>query len=163
MFKLNPQKSYKVVVWVDNKKQGILQMKGGEIDIVVPKKGLTVLEIKDVEIETHFQNQILGEKPSWKNGYKEYELGNARFMILNVGSLDTKAYVYLRDDDTKFKKVELLEKLENGTIISHVDASFPYEFTLNVPASVDGITLKIIGTSTEGDTISGDWISLTKK
>jgi hypothetical protein len=83
-------------------------------------------------------------------------------MILNVGSLDTKAYVYLRDDDTNFKKVQLMEKLENGTIISHVDASFPYEFTLNVPASVDGITLKIIGTTIKGDTISGDWISLTK-
>jgi hypothetical protein len=163
ILKLNPQKSYKVVVWVDNKKQGILQMKGGEIDIIVPKKGLTVLEIKDVEIETNFQNKILGGKPSWKNGYKEYEVGNARFMILNVGSLDTKAYVYLRDDDTKFKKVELMEKLENGTIISHVDASFPFEFTLNVPASVDGITLKIIGTTTEGNIISGDWISLTKK
>ncbi len=163
ILKLNPQKSYKVVVWVDNKKQSILIMKGGKIEIDVPKKGLTVLEINDVEIETNFQNQILSGKPSWKNGYKEDDVGNARFMILNVGSLDTKAYVYLRDDDTKFKKVELMEKLENGTIISHVDASFPYEFTLNVPASVDGIKLKIVGTTREGNIVSGDWISLTKK
>jgi hypothetical protein len=160
---LDPKKSYDVVVWIDNKKQKLLTMEGGEIEIVVPKKGLTVLEIKDVEIEANFQNQILGEKPSWENGYKEHDVGNARFMILNVGSLDTRAYVYLRDDDSKFKKVELLEKLENGTIISHFDAFFPYEFTLGVPKNVDEITLKIVGTTIEGDTISGDWISLTKK
>jgi hypothetical protein len=163
ILKLNPQKSYEVAVWVDNKKQSILKMKGGKMEIDVPKKGLTVLEIKEVEIETNFQKQILRAKPSWKNGYKEDEVGNARFMILNVGALATKAYVYLREDDTKFKKVELMEKLENGTIISHVDASFPYEFTLNVPPSVDGITLKIVGTTRDGDIVSGDWISLTKK
>ncbi len=163
ILKLDPQKSHDVVIWVNNKMQKTLKMKGGKMDIDVPKKGLTVLEIKDVEIETNFQNQILGEKPSWKNGYKEYDVGNACFMILNVGSLDTKAYVYLRDDDTKFTKVELIEKLEDGTIISHVDTSFPYEFTLNIPATVEGITLKIIGTKSNGDIISGDWISLTKK
>jgi len=163
LLNLDPQKSYEVAVWIDNKEQGLLTMEGGGIEIVVPNNGLTVLEIKDVEIVTNIQNQILEEKPSWKNGYKEYEVGNARCMILNVGSLDTRAYIYLRDDDSKFKKVELLEKLENGAIISHVDSFFPYEFTLNVPLSVDEITLKITGITIEGDTISGDWISLTKK
>lgn len=84
-------------------------------------------------------------------------------MMLNVGSLETRAYVYLRDDDSKFKKAELLEKLENGNIINHVDAFFPYEFTLDVPISVDEISLKIVATTIEGDTIAGDWNSLTKK
>ncbi len=159
---LDPQKSYEVVVWIDNEKQEHLRMEGGEIEIIVPKDGLTVLEIKDVEMETNIQNQLLGRLPSWENGYKESDVGNARFMIINVGSLETKAYVYLRDDDSKFKKVELLEKHENGTLIRHVDAFFPYEFTLDIPLSVDEITLKIIGTTIEGDTIAGDWISLTK-
>ena len=162
LLNLDPEKTYNIELWINNKKQGSKTTKGDKIEVVVPENGLTVLKINDVKIKTILQEKIVTEERAWKHGYQESEVGNARFMIINVGSFDTNAYVYLRDDDSKFKKVELLEKRMDGSQMSYVDTSFPFEFTLNVPANTNKVSLKIIGTTIEGDTIPGEWVNLSK-
>ena len=135
---------------------------GNPCEGVNPANGLTAIEIEDVVINTEIQEKLNTPVAAWKNGYAESKIGDARFMIINAGHFTTKAFVYLREDDSVYKQVTLLVKRDNKEMIQFEDNHFPFEFTLDVTNKDQVISLKINGITNKGQSKQGEWIMLSR-
>ena len=53
---------------------------------------------------------------------------------IQLGELGNRAYIYLRDDDSKVSSFELTYTDSNGQQQTLSDSEFPYELTVELPA-----------------------------
>ena len=162
ILKFDENRTYQVRVRVNNDRVDPIAMQGHELTIKVPANGLTAIEIEDVAIDTKIQEKLNLPAVAWKNGYAESKTGDARMMIINAGNYATKAFVYLREDDSVYKEVTLSMKRNDDKIIQLKDKHFPYEFTLDINNNDQAISFKISGITNTGGSIEGDWITLSK-
>jgi hypothetical protein len=128
--------------------------------VTVPPMGLTAVEIEGLIITPKFQDRLVGAKASdaWRTDYAEVAHGHARAMILNFGPAATTAYVYLQDDDSKFKEVTLSYTVA-GKRATITDAAYPFEFTVPLARDASAFhfqlsTRALDGRSTESGTVS---------
>jgi len=71
-------------------------------------------------------------------------------MILNFGPAATTAFVYLQADDSKFKEVTLSYTV-GGQRAALTDASFPFEFTVPIPAGATSFDFEVTATTLSGE------------
>ncbi|MDF1573237.1 MAG: hypothetical protein P1P82_16635 [Bacteroidales bacterium] len=133
---------------------------GGEINIVVTGNGLTVLRIKGVEVQHGFQEEILAETGAIPGDYKELDFGNARAMIFNMGEYSKRAYIYLRDDDTKFRNVTLHYTGAAGEEITSEKLHYPFEFTVDLSNLSKGLEFYLTGTTLHGKEVRSESVKL---
>ncbi len=130
---------------------GGTEMRSGKFSVSVPPMGLTAVEIEGLTVTPRFQDALVGTKAddAWKLDYLELPWGGTRAMILNFGSVATTAYVYLRDDDAKFREVTLTYSV-GGQTKTVTDATFPFEFTVPLPSGAREFAFTLGGTAPDG-------------
>lgn len=130
---------------------GETTMRDGRLTLTVPPMGLTAVEIEGLTVAPRFQDALVATTTAdaWSQDYLELPWGGARAMILNFGSVATTAYVYLRDDDEKFKAVTLTYAV-GGASKTVTDAAFPFEFTVPLPRGAREFSFTLSGTAPDG-------------
>lgn len=162
ILKFDGNRTYPVQVRVNNDLVDSVTMQGYELAIKVPANGLTTVEIEGVKINTKIQEKLSMSAVAWKNGYAESKTGDARMMIINTGSYATKAFVFLREDDSVYKEVTLSVQRNNRELFSIKDKHFPFEFTLDVDPGDEILSFQLSGVTLKGEAIRGEWVTLSK-
>lgn len=124
----------------------------GSFKISVKGRGITSVEIEDVEIIPAFQSRVLartGTTP-WSPDYLEVPFGGARAMVL-PGVGNDNAYIYLQSDDAKFS-VTTLHWAQSGSSGTIHDDAFPYEFTVPLDSAAAEFRFYLEGVSADGKT-----------
>ncbi|CAH0314417.1 hypothetical protein SRABI27_04932 [Pedobacter sp. Bi27] len=110
----------------------VLDLKDGTFQINVPAGGMTALAIPGVKISSGFQDQILNVKKDQRSDYINIPEGEAKALLFKLGAYAQKLFVFLQEDDTKWKKARLVYKI-NGSKEKIIDKNeYPFEFTVPV-------------------------------
>lgn len=141
------------------------ELKNGRLTITVPAGGLTALEVEGLAVKPKFQDRLVGAKASdaWSTDYLELPWGGARAMILNFGAAASTAFLYLQDDDSKYKEVSLTYRIGNsGAETTVTDAAYPFEFTVPLPADATSFRFRFSGKGVDGATNASTHAELRK-
>lgn len=110
----------------------VLNLKDGTFQINVPAGGITALAIPGVKISSGFQDQILNVKKDQRSDYINISEGDTKALLFKLGAYAQKLFVFLQEDDTKWKKARLVYKI-NGSKEKIIDKNeYPFEFTVPV-------------------------------
>ena len=115
-----------------------------------------MLRIEGVELKSEFQDHILAGGDMLPRAYKEMEFGNARAMVFSMGNYAKRAYIYLRDDDTKYSNITLHYQDAKGLSKSMQKSHYPFEFTLDISDYKDGLSFYLSGISLKGDRVQSE-------
>lgn len=132
----------------------------GKLNVTVPPNGITVIRLKHVNPIVKLQNEVLEKVKSLKNDYAQLDFGNAEAMIICMGTYATKAYIYLKDDDTKFSEVSIQYQLDGEKPQTITRKVYPFEFTIELPLEKPYISFKLEGVKVNGEKISGNTVNL---
>lgn len=150
-------------VWRENKKVGETSVIDGKVQIEVAADGITALIIKGIEIKPRFQQRMLEkDAQGWKHDYAESQFGRSRSMILNLGTSLKSAYIYLQDDDSRFRQVTLTYRIGKQPAGTIVDTSYPFEFTVPLTSDDEQIIVQMTGISPDGTVTQSEFIKLAK-
>jgi hypothetical protein len=166
-FSINPNqvnipRGAKISIWHKNKWRRQNTGVNERIKLLVKGNGLTVLRIEGVEIRSEFQDHVLAMGDVVPRAYKELEFGNARAMIFSMGKYARRAFIYLRDDDTKYTSITLDYKDASGTSKRVQKYHYPFEFTLDINNHEDGLEFHLSGITPEGDLVLSEEVLLGK-
>lgn len=156
-------KTLKAEIWTDNKKTGQTDIVNGKLTVQCADKGITAVIIRGITVESKFQKKFVTKDSAWKNDYFESTFGRSSALLINMGKDIKKAYVFLRDDDSVFRKVNMLYKIDNGKFRTLEDVSYPYEFTVDVPADAENVYIQLSGIGTDGNVQKSEMFKLSKK
>jgi hypothetical protein len=139
------------------------EMRDGKFSVTVPPMGLVAVEIEGLAITPKFQDRLVGAKPgdAWRRDYVEVAEGNARAMILNFGPAATTAYVYLQDDDAKFKSVTLSHG-SGAAAANLTDDAYPFEFTVPLSRDAAEFRFQLTARGADGAETKSAWTTLAK-
>lgn len=113
----------------------VLNLKDGTFQISVPAGGITALAIPGVKISSGFQDQILNVKKDLRSDDLNIPEGDTKALLFKLGAYAQKLFVFLQEDDTKWKKARLIYKIK-GNKEKIIDKNeYPFEFT--VPVDLD--------------------------
>lgn len=107
-------------------------LKENSFQVNVPPGGMTALAITGVKISSSFQDQILNIRKDERSDYASIPEGDAKALLFKLGSYAQKLYVFLQEDDTKWKKARLIYKLNRKTEVAVDKNEYPFEFTVPV-------------------------------
>jgi hypothetical protein len=110
-------------------------LKDSSFTVRVEANGITAIAISAAKTRSSFQDKLLATNAPAVNDYAKLAAGNAHAMLFQLGTYDRRLYVYLQDDDNKYKQVSLTYTLQNGKEQQIVDAAYPFEFTAPVTES----------------------------
>lgn len=127
-------------------------LRDGRLTVTVPPMGLTAVEVEGLVVTPKFQDRLVGARAAdaWRRDHVELPFGGTHAMILNFGPAATTAYVYLQADDAKFKEVSLTYTVA-GRSATLTDASFPFEFTVPVPAGAPAFEFEVQAVTLSGE------------
>ena len=135
----------------------------GTLTVTIPARGLTALVLDNCKIQTRFQQKLMEgtAREAWKSDLLDLDDPKGRAMILNLGPVTKRAFIYLVDDATTFGQVRLNYNLGKG-METLTDKAFPWEFTLPLDATVEKLEFCISGVNKQGQTITGKTYQLSK-
>lgn len=110
----------------------VRDLKDSSFTVSVPAKGITALAITPVTIHSSFQSKIL---TGAKDGSKDFAVipeGNSKALLFKLGNFGRRLFVYLEDDDNKWKKAELVYTDKKGKKKTVQKLAYPFEFTVDV-------------------------------
>jgi len=110
----------------------VLNLKDGTFQVDVPAGGITALAIPGVKISSGFQDQILNVKKDQRKDDINIPEGDTKALLFKLGAYAQKLFVFLQEDDTKWKKARLVYKID-GNKEKIIDKNeYPFEFTVPV-------------------------------
>lgn len=108
-------------------------LKDSSFTITVPANGIASVAIQQAAIQSSFQQKILNMAyEDMGRDYAKLTAGNAHAMLFSLGQYGRRLYVYLEDDDNKYRKASLVYTDGNGKEERIEDAAYPFEFTVPV-------------------------------
>jgi len=131
--------------------------------IDVEPNGFLALKIDHVRDHVEFQNRILGQPETPDYCFTESDFGRARAMVFHIGAYAKRVYIYLRDDDSKFKSVSLRYKDSCGTEKVLTRDYYPFEFTVDLPVTGPVPVFFLSGIDINGNEIEGKPLTLNEK
>lgn len=156
-------KSFTAEVWRDNRRTGEVTVTDGKADIEVSPEGITALIVRGVDIRPRFQQQLTDhDTEGWRHDYGELEFGRARAMLLNLGRKLKTCYIYLQDDDSRFRNVSMTYSIDGGRPQALNDTAYPFEFTAPVPSEARQIVIELSGITTDGQLVRSGTFKLSK-
>jgi hypothetical protein len=111
---------------------GSAAVEGGAFVIEVPAGGQTAIRIDGVRAKSGFQRGLLATTSPVVNDTAALDIGDARAILLDFGTLGRRFYVYLREDDSKFRNATLHYRDSDGRWRAVADSAFPFEFSVPV-------------------------------
>lgn len=164
LLNLEANRSYPLETLGDGQSREARKMSNGDFTVEVPAEGVTSVLVKDLLAPVTFQDQLQRTRAHdpWEVDYAEGTVGDSRALLLNMGRDLQTAYVYLREDDRKWRSVELHCKIDGRDTGQLIDPAYPYEFTLAIPKTAKEVAVRIRGTRTDGERETGNWMLLSK-
>jgi hypothetical protein len=129
--------------WRENREIGTETAHGRAIPVEVAANGISVVRISGVTPQIGFSKSFASQTAAVPNDYLETEVGNARAMLISLANYDRRAYIYLRDDDSKIAQATLRYKDAAGVEQTVADGEFPYEFTVELPRDATGFRFNL--------------------
>lgn len=159
-------RSYDLFTWKKGQRKKVGQLVGGQFEVDVPADGLTPILIKGLSVPAKFQDKLLDNAPSkpWVHSFQEVEPGRARALMLQLGTGLEKAFFYSTEDDQQWTAFELLYRTSaSGDVKILTDNTYPYEFTIDLPANTDSLSYRLKGRTISGRWRTGDWQAFQKE
>lgn len=101
--------------------------------ITVPANGIAAVAVHGVTLQSPFQQKILDIEPAHPGrDYAKLPAGNAHAMLFQLGGYGRRLYVYLEDDDNKYRQASLVYTTSSGKEARIDDKAYPFEFTVPV-------------------------------
>lgn len=151
----------KAQTWVNDGKTGAIAAAGSVaagFTVQVPAKGVLVLWLPGAKPQTGWSPG--GAVPGLvKTGELTLNPGDARAMLLSLGSAETWGYLYLREDDSQWANVAL-EVVQGERRTTYRDEAFPFEFSFGVEVGPDPIVVRLSATALDGRRVDGEPVSL---
>ncbi|RDC56008.1 hypothetical protein DU508_13755 [Pedobacter chinensis] len=107
-------------------------LKDGVFQLHVPAGGMAAVAIADVKIPTGFQDQLLHAEKDHRSDYADIPEGNTKALLFKLGSYAQKLFVFLQEDDTKWKKATISYKINGKKEMSMDKNEYPFEFTIPI-------------------------------
>lgn len=108
-------------------------LKDSSFTITVPANGIAAVAVSDATARSSFQQKILDTSyTEISRDYAKLKAGNAHAMLFNLGEYSRRLYVYLEDDDNKYRQASLIYTLASGKEVRIDDKAYPFEFTVPV-------------------------------
>jgi hypothetical protein len=98
--------------------------------IKVPANGIASVKIDGISTKTTFQDKILAPSDNKGKDYIAIQEGNAVAMLIRLGNYNNSLFLYLQDNDSKWKTAQLNYKDANGNNKSIIKKEYPFEFTV---------------------------------
>jgi hypothetical protein len=138
-------------------------LRDGRLTVTVPAMGLTAVEVEGLAVTPRFQDRLVGARAAdaWRRDHVVLPFGGTHALILNFGPAATTAYVYLQADDAKFKEVTLTCTVA-GRRATLTDTTFPFEFTIPIPAGSTAFEFEVQGVTPAGETQTSGVASLQR-
>jgi hypothetical protein len=139
------------------------ELREGRMTVTVPPMGLAAFEIEGLVVTPKFQDRLVAatKADAWQRDYLELSFGHARAMVLNFGAAASTAFVYLQDDDAKFKQVSLTYEVA-GKRETVTDAAYPFEFTVPLAREAREFRFELSGVGVDGADVQGESAALVK-
>lgn len=129
--------------------------------VTVAANGITAVALDNVQMNAGFQQQILNNIADKSNDYIALPEGNAKAMLLKMGSYARRLFVYLEDDDNKWKQVRLIYTDAEGKKNVLTKNEYPFEFTVPVQLK-QSVRFSLQLTGVNGSIVSGKEVELGK-
>lgn len=136
--------------WSNGSWQQQTALKDSSFQLSVPANGITTIRIQQAILQTGFQDQLLRTPATKVADYATLTPGNAHALLFRLGNYSNRLYIYLEDDDTKYKKVSLVYTDANEKRITIGDTAYPYEFTVPLDSKQSKVTFKLSLQQTDG-------------
>ncbi|WP_207515630.1 hypothetical protein [Longitalea luteola] len=107
-------------------------LKDSSFTVQVAANGITAIAVTPVQIRSNFQEKLLGTGTERCNDYTKLDAGNAHALLFQLGEYDRRLYVYLEDDDNRYRQVSITYAGQDGKERQIVDSTYPFEFTVPV-------------------------------
>lgn len=134
---------YSIKRWQENRELGTEKASGRAIQVEVAPDGISVVKISGVTPHVGFSQSFAAESAAVPNDYLETDIGDARAMLIRLAGYGQRAYIYLRDDDSKIAQATLRYTDAAGVEQTLTDREFPYEFTIDLPREATGLSFKL--------------------
>ncbi|WP_423735892.1 hypothetical protein [Chitinophaga caseinilytica] len=108
-------------------------LRQGAFDCTVAPGGLAVFVVEWVKPVVRFQEKILSGSNKKGNDFGEIKAGNAKAMLFRLGAYGSRLFLYLEDDDTRWRSVQLHYTDAGGKEQRLRDTAYPFEFTVPLP------------------------------
>ena len=149
------QKELSARRWQENKLLGTESLNPQNFTVQIAPGGITSLAIIGLEIKPKFQNKLSNNEPVWKKDYAEFNFFGAHAMILNFGRDLKSAYVYLRANGAELQQATL--HYSTGAEWQQMtDKTFPFEFTVPLPAESEHLEFWLEGIQPDGITVRSE-------
>lgn len=137
-------------------------MKDSSFTITVPANGIAAVMVQGAVIQSSFQQRILSPVPAdTGREYATLSAGHAHAMLFRLGEYGRRLYVYLEDDDNKYRKAALIYQTPDGKEERIEDTAYPFEFTVPVDKR-KGIPFYISLTSVHGEEVKSEEVFMGK-
>ncbi|WP_211345508.1 glycoside hydrolase family protein [Paraflavitalea soli] len=138
-------------------------LKDSSFTITVPANGLTAVALERTAIRSSFQQKILDtSRIATSHDYVKLKTGNAHAMLFNLGQYSRRLYVYLEDDDNKYKQASLICTTAAGKEVRMDDNAYPFEFTVPVDSG-QPIPFYLLLTAVDGREVKSESVVLGDK
>jgi hypothetical protein len=142
-----------VIVSYTDKQKPVL--KDSSFTVRVEANGITALAITPVQTRSSFQEKLLSADAVRTNDYVKLNTGNTHAMLFQLGKYDRRLYVYLEDDDNKYKQAILTYTCKDGKEKQMVDQAYPFEFTAPIPDN-ESVTFQLSLVDVNGQVTKSD-------
>jgi len=162
--KLNPDK---VALAANSKLSGLdfttrsQELKNNTFKITVPANGIASVKIDEAKAKSSFQDKVLADRKPLSADYAEIKEGNSKAMLISLGEYANNLFLYLEDDDNKWKQAELQYFIGSDKQKSIIKKEYPFEFTVPVPLN-SGIEFSLKLTAKDGKVQTSDKVKLGK-
>lgn len=146
-------------VWKLNKWEQVQTVTNGKFTVLVPENGLTLIKIAGVAPRAGFQDILFKEGSPVINDAAKLDVGNAKAYSFKFGSIN-RAFIYLEDDDTKWKQISFIYKFKDGRVVETKDLFYPFESTVDLPEVDNSVEVKIKGINVNGGEVLSSPIQL---
>ncbi|MFT4093267.1 MAG: hypothetical protein QM640_06470 [Niabella sp.] len=109
-----------------------LQLTDSTFRVTVPTNGLVAVAIPDARLQIGFQGQLLDNPTDKRSDYALIPEGNSKALLFKLGAYDQRLFVYLQDDDTKWKRARLIYNIDGKQEVAVDKKEYPFEFTVPV-------------------------------
>ncbi len=131
------------------------KMTSGKLHVDVVPDGMTVVKLQGVIPFVSIQENLLGKVKATGTDYTTVDFGKAEAMIIRMGSYATRAFIYLKDDDTKLSEVSIRYQVANGEQRVMTKKEYPFEFTIELPSETSYLNFTLEGINRSGEKVTG--------
>ncbi len=145
------------VLPINGARAGRLQQ--GAFECSVAPGGIAAFLVEDIKPVVRFQHKILARNKETGNDYGEIRTGNAKAMLFRLGDYARRLFLYLEDDDNRWRSVQLQYSVAGGETKTVRKDAYPFEFTVPLQQAA-AVQCWLLLEKPDGTTVTSEKITL---